>query len=139
MPAKHTALAAVATSFINLLASPDHPSAQLLRSAFLPALTGTDSRPKDPATGQSYDRQLLGLFQHPPTITLLQAVLSQDQIEAAWKGGEASTMMNTIGISFPLHQELERAKSEGQKEEVANLSSGLGFIDLFILLADYSG
>jgi len=31
--------------------------------------------------------------------------------------------MNTIGISFPLHQELERAKSEGQKEEVANLSS----------------
>jgi len=48
-------------------------------------------------------------------------------------------MMNTIGISFPLHQELERAKSEGQKEEVANLSSEFGLVHLFLLLADQSG
>ncbi|GAA6059920.1 hypothetical protein JCM10212_003060 [Sporobolomyces blumeae] len=122
VPPKHTALAAVATSFINLLASPDHPSGPLLRSAFLPALTGTDHRSRDTAVQQELDRQLLALFQRPPTITLLQAVLSTEQIDHAWQAGQQSPMMDMIGVSFPLHQELERAKSEAAKEEVANLS-----------------
>ncbi|GAA5915576.1 uncharacterized protein JCM6883_004236 [Sporobolomyces salmoneus] len=122
LPARHTALAAVATSFLNLLSSTDHPSAPQLRSAFLPALTGSDQKPRDPGVAQDFDRQLLDFFLHPPAITLLQAVLSTDQIENAWKGGEDSPMTNSIFLSFPLHQELERAKSEGQKEEIANLS-----------------
>ncbi|GAA5960876.1 hypothetical protein JCM3765_007521 [Sporobolomyces pararoseus] len=122
LPARHTALNAVATSFINLLSSPDHPSAPQLRSAFLPALTGTDVKPRDPAIAQDLDRQILDFFSHPPSITLLQAVLSQDQIDNAWKLGADSPMVDTITLSFPLHQELERAKSESHKEEIANLS-----------------
>ncbi|GAA5877983.1 hypothetical protein JCM16303_002803 [Sporobolomyces ruberrimus] len=122
LPAKHTALAAVSTSFLNLLSSTEHPSATHLRSAFLPALTGTDSRPRVPLVAQDLDRQLIDFFQHPPTITLLQAVLSPDQVENIWKTRDDSVMLNTIVLTFSLHQELERAKSEDVKEEIANLN-----------------
>ncbi|GAA5842708.1 hypothetical protein JCM3766R1_005758 [Sporobolomyces carnicolor] len=122
LPARHTALAAVTTSFLNLLSSTEHPSAPQLRSAFLPALTGSDVKPRDPSLAHDLDRQILDFLLHPPAVTLLQAVLSSDQIDNAWKAGAESPMMNMIVLSFPLHQELERAKSEGQQEEVANLN-----------------
>lgn len=111
------------TSFLNLLSSTEHPSAPQLRSAFLPALTGSDVKPRDPSLAHDLDRQILDFLLHPPAVTLLQAVLSSDQIDNAWKAGAESPMMNMIVLSFPLHQELERAKSEGQQEEVANLNS----------------
>ncbi|GAA5930755.1 uncharacterized protein JCM15063_002449 [Sporobolomyces koalae] len=122
LPAKATALAAVATSFLNLVASDEHPSAPSLRAAFLPALTGSDLKPRDPAVTLNLDRQVQTLLRNPPTITLVQAVLTPDQIEHAWKAGPDSILMSTIVLAFPLHQELERAKAEGAKEETANLS-----------------
>jgi hypothetical protein len=36
-------------------------------------------------------------------------------------------MLNTIVLTFSLHQELERAKSEDVKEEIANLNSKFMF------------
>ncbi|GAA6007516.1 hypothetical protein JCM11491_004192 [Sporobolomyces phaffii] len=122
VPARQSALAAVAASFLNLLSSTEHPSAPQLRSAFLPALIGMDTKPRDPAILQDLDRQLLDYFLHPPTITLVQSVITPDQVDNIWKTGVDSPMYNMIVLSYALHQELERAKSENAKEEIANLS-----------------
>ncbi|GAA5960667.1 hypothetical protein JCM21900_005447 [Sporobolomyces salmonicolor] len=116
-----TAVAAIAASFINLLASPDHPQASHLRSAFFPALSGTETR-ADPAVAREQDQQLLAFFANPPAITLIQGVVSSEQVENAWKAGRQSPMMGLVFVGFPLHVELERAKAEDAKEEVANLS-----------------
>ncbi|GAA5872743.1 hypothetical protein JCM1840_004506 [Sporobolomyces johnsonii] len=122
LPPKQTAVAAVAASFLNLLASPDHPQASLLRSAFLPALTGSETRAREPAVVREQDDQLLAFFAKPPAIALIQGVISSEQVENAWKAGRQSPMMDLVFLGYPLHTELERAKGEDAKEEVANLS-----------------
>ncbi|TNY24124.1 hypothetical protein DMC30DRAFT_413602 [Rhodotorula diobovata] len=119
LPARQTAFHAVADAFLTLLASPEHPTAPSLRAVFLPALLGVDaSRPRD---GGAADDQLRHLFEHPPQVVLLQTVPSADSIDAAWRTCPGE-MAERVFVAFPLHSELERAKGEDEKEEVANLS-----------------
>jgi len=120
LPVRHTAFHTVADAFISLLASPEHPLAPSLRNVFLPALLGIDApRPRD---NSSVDEQLRRLFEEPPQVVLLQTVPSADSVETAWRT-QPGEMAERVFAAFPLHSELERAKSEGEQEEVANLSS----------------
>lgn len=52
----------------------------------------------------------------------MQTVPSADSIDAAWRTCPGE-MAERVFVAFPLHSELERAKGEDEKEEVANLSS----------------
>ncbi|GAA6009354.1 uncharacterized protein JCM10292_001385, partial [Rhodotorula paludigena] len=121
IPARQTALATVADSFLSLLASPDHPSAPSLRGVFLPALLGSDARPRDPSQLAALDSQLAGLFAQPPQIVALQTVPSQDAVDKAWRDFPRE-MAERVFVAYPLHTEMERAKEENEKEELANLS-----------------
>ncbi|GAA5869553.1 hypothetical protein JCM8547_001521 [Rhodosporidiobolus lusitaniae] len=120
LPPRQTALFTVVSSFFSLLSSTSHPSASSVRTAFLPALTGTDARPNPQLLARA-DEQLIQLFSSPPAVVLLQTVPSAEQIENAWRS-EGERMSETVFVSFPLHVELERAKGEDEREEVANLS-----------------
>ncbi|GAA5888275.1 hypothetical protein JCM6882_008565 [Rhodosporidiobolus microsporus] len=128
-PARQTALHTVASTFLTLLSSPSsaQPVAPSLRAAFLPALLGVDARPRDAALLARADEQLRLLFaERPPSVVLLQSVPSAEQVEAAWRaseGGEGGGgMRERVFVAFALNQELERAKEEDEREEVANLS-----------------
>ncbi|GAA6036258.1 hypothetical protein JCM8097_006863 [Rhodosporidiobolus ruineniae] len=126
-PARETALPSLISSFLSLLGSPTHPAAASLRSVFLPALTGTDARPRDAGLLGRADEQLRLFFageegQGWPEVVLLQTVPSADQVEAAWRVEDGARMRERIFVSMPLQKELERAKAEGEGEELANLS-----------------
>ncbi|KPV72029.1 uncharacterized protein RHOBADRAFT_47212 [Rhodotorula graminis WP1] len=119
LPGRQAAFHTVADAFLSLLASPEHPLAPALRAVFLPALLGIDApRPRD---NGSADEQLRRLFEDPPQVVLLQTVPSAEGVDAAWKTRPAE-MLSRVFAAFPLHSELERAKGEGEQEEVANLS-----------------
>ncbi|BGP19838.1 hypothetical protein JCM10213v2_007969 [Rhodosporidiobolus nylandii] len=120
LPSRQTAFLDICTSFLSLLSSPSHPSASSLRTAFLPALTGSSTRP--PATSlAALDAQLLSLFSSPPAVVLVQTVPSVEQVENAWRADEEQ-MKGRVFVAYALWQEMERAKEEGEREEVANLS-----------------
>ncbi|BGP51425.1 hypothetical protein JCM10450v2_007367 [Rhodotorula kratochvilovae] len=118
LPPRQTALLSVADAFLSLLASPEHPLAPALRAAFLPALLGSDARPRD---GGAADEQLRRLFAQPPQVVLLQTVPVPEAVDAAWRA-QPNEMAERVFVAFPLHSELERAKEENEKEEDANLS-----------------
>lgn len=120
VPARQTALLTVANSFLALLTSTENPSSPSLRSIFIPALTATDARPPS-STSASLDAHLLALLgTETPQIVLLQTVPTIEQIELAWREGQ---MKERVFVGAALNNELERAKEEDARDEVANLSS----------------
>ncbi|GAA6053767.1 hypothetical protein JCM3770_005107 [Rhodotorula araucariae] len=120
LPARQTALSSVADAFFALLASADHPLAPAVRAVFLPALLGRDATLRDGAGGP--DEVLRRLFvEQPPHVVLLQTIPSAEAVDAAWRA-EPTAMAARVFVAYTLHTELERAKGEDEKEEMANLS-----------------
>ncbi|GAA5827829.1 hypothetical protein JCM11251_007692 [Rhodosporidiobolus azoricus] len=131
LPPGQTALHTLASTFLTLLSSPSsaQPVSSALRQAFLPALLGTDARPRDAGLLQRADEQLRGMFEQPPSVCLVQTVPGVEQVDQAWRASEGEGagsggggMRDKIFVAFALNQELERAKEEDEREEVANLS-----------------
>ncbi|BGP11165.1 hypothetical protein JCM10049v2_007064 [Rhodotorula toruloides] len=119
VPAHQTALLSVANAFLALLTSTDNPASAAVRSIFLPALTASDARPTS-ASSAALDTHLLTLFStETPQLVLLQTVPTIEQLEAAWREGQ---MVGWVFVGAALNAELERAREEDARDEVANLS-----------------
>uniref|UniRef100_A0A0K3CPN7 Uncharacterized protein n=2 Tax=Rhodotorula toruloides TaxID=5286 RepID=A0A0K3CPN7_RHOTO len=119
VPARQTALLNVTNSFLSLLTSTDNPSSASIRSIFLPALTAADARPTS-ASSAALDTHLLTLLStETPQLVLLQTVPTIEQLEAAWRAG---VMSGRVFVGAALNAELERAREEDARDEVANLS-----------------
>lgn len=112
----------IATAFLSHL-SADSAAAAQLRAAFFPAITGTDTRPRDPVQLEAIDSRLRDHFSNPPNIVIPQGIITTNQLVAAWGDGEKSgtAMANSIFIAFALHQELITAKEDGERVHEANL------------------
>ncbi|POY71575.1 hypothetical protein BMF94_5400 [Rhodotorula taiwanensis] len=122
-PPRRVALSQLATAFLSLLASPSDPSAASLRAAFVPALTGNDSRPSDPQVLDLELQRLFALAIDEVEIVLLQTVPGTDQVDEVWRAmGGAEKMQKRLFMALTLEGELESAREEGEKEEEANLS-----------------
>lgn len=63
------------------------------------------------------------MFLEPPAIVITQGLVSGDQINNAWMRDDGKIMRESLFIGFALHQELENARNDGEKEDEANLSS----------------
>ncbi|GAA5980483.1 hypothetical protein JCM11641_003409 [Rhodosporidiobolus odoratus] len=121
LPPRQISLLNVCDSYLSLLSNTDHPAGGPLRTAFLPALIGSDNRPRDATLLARLDEQLVSLFRTPPAVVLLQTVPTAEQVDHAWRADEGG-MRERVFLAFALQQEMERATEENAREEVANLS-----------------
>lgn len=72
------------------------------------------------------------MFGEPPNVVVPQGVVTQDQIQAAWEAGVGgrTAIGERVYVAFAVHQELQNAVNDGEKELVANLSSECTFLML---------
>jgi len=94
-------------------------------------LLATDNRPRDASQAAQFDEEIRPFFCAPPNVVVVQGIITPDQISQAWttapKGGPVG---ESVFLAFALNQELESAKSGGEREEEANLNSECPLVEI---------